>query len=610
LPSDDTPLNRELRAHARIQFVLQGHDIDIEPLGEHDALHAEAMAIEAAMRSDFEESRKQIHRAWLTSNAANKRRKPRLQTDMAPLLTVIAATGSADDRQLALQQISGPAARSESKNTYKTILWWMNDRPTYEFNPNYTSWIELLVASLAFIWSNVDDGFSHLSSELMDDLSEELHTLSNTGLLWPSRQLEACLEMLTDERTDIEGALVGLHAARTEWESQIDALESLLGLAKTNSGAKTADERVAWIVSLLPVRSPRSLRDILSGSSAHSDKYVSSLSIEPRLQKRKKNGWTAGRVIAISRLYLQPETISALTDDDRRIIATIQKYQSYYESFYEYSADLPLALVGHPRVFWSNIDETPIEVCRETPSLQVDKDKKGGLRLTISPTPPDASIWCERAEGRLIVYTLTEDQRRLTERIGDGLQLPAQAETRLKGLLTRAAGLLPVRSDVAAQGGDAVEHEADPRIVAELSRLGEGISVRLSTYPLGSEGPHARPGRGNIELVAQFGGELRRCRRDLSQELANERMLRQACPTIDAALDTHGQADLPDVVDALDTLEDLRQLGDEVHLLWKKGTPLEVKPSCEDSALQIAVKSAQADWFTAKGSLQVDEDLV
>ncbi|MEO1338924.1 MAG: hypothetical protein AAFV29_24995, partial [Myxococcota bacterium] len=292
-------------------------------------------------------------------------------------------------------------------------------------------------------WSKADNN-SYIAFKVINDLNVELNYLLASDFSWPSRQLEACLEMLAEGTTDIANVLVSLHTVPTEWESQLDALESLLGLTSATSETKTGDERVAWIVTLHASRSTQSLSDILSETSNVPARPKTSISVEPRLQKRRKNGWTAGRPIAVSRLHAQPHTVPALTDDDRRIAATIRKYQNYYESYYAYSADLPLALVGHPRIFWSSKDETPVEVRREIPSIRVDKDKKGQLTLTITPTPPGTSTWYEQKEGRLIIYTLTEEQQRLTDRIGDGLQLPPQAELRLKGLLTRAAGLLPV----------------------------------------------------------------------------------------------------------------------------------------------------------------------
>ena len=241
--------------------------------------------------------------------------------------------------------------------------------------------------------------------------------------------------------------------------------------------------------------------------------------------------------------------------------------------------------------------------------LVVDR-RDDHLQLFLRPQPAVSDVWCEQTGPyRLTVYQLSDAQRRLAGQVGAGIRMPTRGADRLQRLISRIAGVLPVHSDLVAGDAAAEARDADSRPVIELDRRGEGIRVRFSVYPLGLTGPRLRPGKGSAALVASVDGTVARCERDLSLERRRLDDLCERCPSLEMG-DGDDVCDFPDVGESLEVLDELRALGDEVVVAWKKGKPLSIEAECGETSLRIALQAEAADWFSATGSVQVDETMV
>ena len=414
----------------------------------------------------------------------------------------------------------------------------------------------------------------------------EVH-LRDSGPVWVSAQLEAALARATGEPVKGDGwTLLQLYQPKPAWERALDALETELAIASPKTEEATSQERLVWFVSV------------------YGDEY---LQLEPRLQKRRGRSWTSGRPVSTKRLAEESDA-SWLNPQDVRAAATIRAERTRYGHRFDFSEQTAAALVGHPHVFLED-DGTPLEVVQAEPELRIErKDKKITVRL--EPPLQDRLLWFEldRAARQLRVCAPDAQLRRLSRPLGKGLKVPAEAEARVKKLLSKASPILRVHSQVEAEASAAQPRPADPRPVLRLSRRPGGMRVRTRVCPLGLEGPQLLPGQGGAQVIATVGGQLLSCERDLALESKNARLMEERCPTL-ARGDLQGDViELSSVSDCLELLLELGALEDQVQLTWPEGEPLRVLGERGASALRLHLKRAK-DWFSADGALQVDEAL-
>ncbi len=102
------------------------------------------------------------------------------------------------------------------------------------------------------------------------------------------------------------------------WESRVGALEQLLRqeTERTESRSSNASIRLGW-----------KLRDYGRGH----------IMVVPVEQKRTKTGgWTKGREVALYRLTdLQDEKLDYLTEQDKAVLAAVQRKRRYYDMIYQ-----------------------------------------------------------------------------------------------------------------------------------------------------------------------------------------------------------------------------------------------------------------------------------
>ena len=610
----DGPTGTSLQAAACTYYDLLGIDTALGPLVEarSDALSLEAMATRAMLRNDYALAQAEIQRAWAASTESGKRRKPRLEGPLAPLMTFVAAAGGPALKAIASQQLKSPAARGAAAAKYELVeaalasrgaqadLRWLRD-----------DWTSLLQLALLVTWA--EPPFPEASRKNLSEslrLSSEL--LARHGFGWSAAQFVSIAVSLQDPRKRARSAsLLDLRVAREPWEIALDAIEAELMQVSASELASGSDERMIWqieIVSGAWMHDPIDLP--FNGGGASAIRSAPRLKMEPRLQKRRKNGWSKGRSIALRRLADQSANAPWMTAHDRRVVGTIRRHHSRYEDYYAFTEASPASLVGHPNVYWASDDDRPVEVVHGEPALVVDRQQRG-LHLLMEPQPPDATTWCEQTGPyRLTVYRLTDAQRRLADQIGTGLTVPAKAEDRLQRVVSHAASLLPVHTDLLTETEGAEPMDADPRPVVEIDRLRSGIRMRIAVFPLGLNGPRMHAGLGSATLVTSIDERLVRCERDLAAEKSKLDDLRDRCPSLRRSAEIEDQVDLADVFDALEALSELRALGDDVLMVWRKGKPLSVTNECSDATLRIAVRAEAAQWFAASGSVEVDNSLV
>jgi hypothetical protein len=369
------------------------------------------------------------------------------------------------------------------------------------------------------------------------------------------------------------------------WEK---ALEDLHGLARPMTSKRPG--RLAWWVW----RDPESRTP-----------YV----IEPREQRRDAKGqWTRGKAISLKRLKEEGRSWSFLLPQDQALINCVRENWRGHELNYDAALQ---ALVGHPLVFWSETEvdsAARMEVVAGQPELHVTRRGKV-LELKLNPPLQEGDVMVQ-TEGlfRVRIITITAAHRKLAEILGDGLSVPAGAETQVLQALRAVAPMVTVHSDVevqdeAARRAGLTRVDGDPRIFLLLMPFHQGLKAQLRVEPLAGCGYHV-PGEGGANLMLERQGEMRLVSRDLPRETAAAEALLTALPTL--PLD-EGRSEwmIDDPERCMNLLLELEAAKGLATVQWPEGGRLSPPRTLGLEAMSLTVKR-NGSWFDAEGELKLD----
>ena len=384
-------------------------------------------------------------------------------------------------------------------------------------------------------------------------------------------------------------SLTSLLAPMAQWEYPLKALEELAFEARNKPaaakkrGPTPRRRRLAWEIR----------------------EDAGEVVARPREQHQYKNGtWSAGKPVSMKRLATSAATIEFLLDQDRAAAAKIGQARDWNGRL-RYSMDEAalFELAGHPHVF----DEAgaAMEVVRGEPELVVD-EHEGGLRARLVPDDGDSEDYHVRLVGgrRCEVIRFTPGHKRLRAVLPEGgLELPAAARARLLDAVSGLASEVRIHGGIAGGAETAREIEADPRPRVRLEPSGAGLAAELVVEPVPGSRICFKPGTGGATVFAGRDGETVQARRDLAAERAGAERIVAACPAL-ASTAAEPPWVLPDPAGALELLEQLHAA--DAPCLWPKGEPLKIVARAATSSLNLKIKSA-AEWFSASGTLEVDE---
>ncbi len=384
-------------------------------------------------------------------------------------------------------------------------------------------------------------------------------------------------------------SLVLIMTPEENWERALKAM-ILMGAATSRQESRNASaSRLVWML-------------------ATSGKYLSN--IQPREQSRNAAGnWSKGRPVALKRLAMQSDPLDFLTEQDRRICATIYRDTDYYKESYAFHlSKAMLAMVGHPLVFWADsLASTPVEVVREEPVLVVTR-KGGQISMRFSdPVMTEGVSAALELPTRCKLVEVTKEHIRIAEILGTKtLQIPSAASERVMEALRAIAPLVTIHSGMEGGVADVEELPADPRPHILLWPHGEGIRVAMQARPFG-EGPAFQPGKGGRSIIAEVGGRRAQTQRDLKEEAARARRVIDACPTLAAKEDEWLFEDPETCLELLLELQALTT--EEAMVAWPEGEKIRVSRPMAMDGLRVRIQREE-DWFALDGELTVDEDLV
>jgi superfamily II DNA or RNA helicase len=382
------------------------------------------------------------------------------------------------------------------------------------------------------------------------------------------------------------------------WERQLNAL---INLQPAVNIEVVKESRLAWMISW--------------------DPHLGVRAVEPREQKRDaQGGWSRGRALGLKRLAEDAAELDFLTAQDLQVAASLSGYRYYTGNGTRYEFDLDkavAALVGHPLLFWIDAPGTRVELLPGEPQLvvQVGRNAAGSGKVMITLNPPLRDqqgdvVVTKETPTRLRIVRIKDEHRRIGAIVGDGLEVPLEAEKRVLQAISAISAIVTVQSDIGSSPGDIEQIDADPRLHLHLLPYQQGLRIRTLVRPLPDAGPYFRPGEGLDTVIADLAGVRTEAKRNLNAEREAERALLATCHALESAEDEHGEWLLGQPIACLELLAELQELdAGQVIVAWPEGEPFRVTKKLTSKSVRLQIRRDK-DWFEADGDVQVDEDRV
>jgi SNF2 family DNA or RNA helicase len=377
------------------------------------------------------------------------------------------------------------------------------------------------------------------------------------------------------------------------WERQLNAL---INLQPAVNVEVVKESRLAWLLSW--------------------DPHLGVRALEPREQKRDaQGGWTRGRALGLKRLAEEASELDFLTAQDVQVAATIGAYRYYSGTGMRHEFDLDKAvalLAGHPLLFWMDSPGTRIELLPGEPQLMV---RAGGGKVTISLNPKLSEqqgevVVTKETPTRLRIVRIKDEHKRIGAIVGDGLEVPLEAEKRVLQAISAISAIVTVQSDIGGSPADIEQVAADMRLHVHLLPYQQGLRVRVLVRPLPEAGPWLRPGDGAESIIADVNGVRMEAKRNLNAEREAERQLLADCKALENAEDEHGEWMLGQPFHCLELLTELQELdASKVVVGWPEGESFRITKKVSSKSVRLTIRRDK-DWFAANGEVQVDENKV
>ncbi|MDQ6953917.1 MAG: DEAD/DEAH box helicase [Mariprofundaceae bacterium] len=426
-------------------------------------------------------------------------------------------------------------------------------------------------------------------------------------------------EMIENNRKHIESmdlvSCLNLLKKEEVWERGLHALMNL----NASSVAQNAhdSQRMAWLIT-----------------TTHKGKNIAIEDIEPRLQKRNKNGkWSKGRKVALSRLLPTPvrnQELPFLNEQDKMICSCIKEEQVYEWYHHETSTEVNIfealpVIAEHPLLFIGDTS-IPFSVIKGEIVLQVLKEKEN-IRLRIEPFPDKKGIFSddhEEEEGeptnlsflrwetpqRVVVYTLESEHLHIANILGEkGLLAPKEAEEQALGAISAIAPFLTVHSEIGGEGQQAAEViEADARLHMHLQPIGQGLQLSCFVRPFGDAAPLLmHPAEGGETLFTEHEGRTLQSKRNLRDEEKRSQKLFSECAYLSEEEGWSWKIDDPQ--ETLETLDVLQGFGDDLLLEWPEGKGISLAKKMDVGQFRVSMNKKN-DWFEMQGEIEISENQV
>ena len=273
---------------------------------------------------------------------------------------------------------------------------------------------------------------------------------------------------------------------------------------------------------------------------------------------------------------------------------------------------LPL-LIGCKRVFFvdENYNELPVNIHEERAYLNIDKEKRGGFKITANWKGAGTTV-VQNTDTDYAIITPTVQERKIFDALSKIHSYPAKAEPLITQLIEQAGAQIGLRTNMK------VEMENLDKVVGRallslqvIPTEDDAFLMTVVCHPLPSM--TVTPGQGNLSSVEDFDGKKVVLERDIKAEKKNLRTFADELVELEvweADDDPEDKDTLSNirfsVRNFLDFLEWSKDNGAVCEIEWKKGAKITVHPPVKGGSVSINIKSKNG-WFEMEGDVQIDE---
>lgn len=400
--------------------------------------------------------------------------------------------------------------------------------------------------------------------------------------LSPNEQYIANMAEELKDTTGLE-SLLQVVPREEEWSRALKALEYL---GNSSKGKKADSEmRLAWFVDF--------------------DNQI----VTPKEQKFSKNGWSAGRNVALKRI--KEGNLEGMTSQDIKVSSAVHIESGYYgntQLTIDFSKAI-LLLVGHPFLFLEKSGVT-CDLVKAEPELMIESKGKN-YELSFSLPIAGAGInVIKETPTRYQVIEVTDTHAKIAEIIGrKKLTVPEKAKDQLAKAITNIGGLVTVHSALGEHGKEIPKIEVDSRIHVHLLPFGTGFKLELFIKPFYTVPPYLKPAAGNQNVFTTIDSQKVQTQRNFKHEKTNAREVIKASPTLSNYDDETNEWLFEEPEDCLNVLMDLDLIREKIILEWPEGEKLKISGRASFDNLYLRVKQGN-DWFDVSGELRIDDKVI
>ncbi|MFK7947257.1 MAG: DEAD/DEAH box helicase [Saprospiraceae bacterium] len=386
-------------------------------------------------------------------------------------------------------------------------------------------------------------------------------------------------------------SIIDLMPVVEPWERAMSALLDLSNQFETNQEFQVVgDKRLIWLIDF------------------------NKKEVEPKEQKLSKNGkWSKGRAISFDRIR---SILQYGTDDDffstkdKAVIAAINDY--YNATVFELNQEMVYALVDHPFLFLNNRQRTAVEIILEKPQLILDEDGDNyELKFNI-PIEFSGMKLVKETPTRYKAVEISEEHLKIAKTLGQkALKIPKTSEEQIAKIVKGFSKVVNVQSTLVSDDVGVTNVEADAKPHIHLLPLGDGFQLEIYVKPLGEHPPYFKPGEGGAVIITEKNAIRYQTERDLKLEKKLAKEVVKACSSLGNARKLSKIWEFETAEECLEILTELQPLKEEEKIIleWPKGERLKLKGTASIDNFAMEIKGS-TDWFEAKGTLKVGEDLV
>lgn len=379
-----------------------------------------------------------------------------------------------------------------------------------------------------------------------------------------------------------------------DWERALNTLLNVAEKVQGKGNAKNAaldETRVAWLLDF--------------------DRKE----IQPVEQKYGKKGWTDGRNIALKRLF--ERDVKNLTEQDGFVVKTAMKRFHDYYSYGSYSYDFDwekslAALVGHPFLFLHKNPSVNVQLNAGEPSLiirQVNSD----LEISFDTTFSDEGVIVQKeTETRYKVIEVSKHHVDIAGSLkSNKLKIPATGREKLLKAIQPLSTKISIQSDLEEHFENLPFVEAENRIHALITPVGEGFHLEFFVKPFGTVPPYFKPGKGGESVIADVEGVRTRTKRDLKSERKLLDEIEESCPFLAEFESQNYEWEFVGAEECLTAMTEMETPRIEGKLVveWTKGQKLKLVGNINFNNFSLSVKGKNT-WFEVEGEIKINENLV